>query len=118
MQVARTLDQPPANWPTQRVERARHQHGVQWSADIKTWKKQQEAKEDKDLWQQRRAPGGPAETQAANKARRRAEAELLSRNEESFYLCPHCNATFALNRIWQHAHSCAVLSPPASCLSS
>lgn len=118
MQLAKTLDQPTDNWPTQWVERAQHQHGVQWRADIKTWKKQQEAKEDKDLWQQRHAPGGPAETQAANKARRRAEAEQLNRNEDGLYLCPHCNAPFALNRIWQHAHSCAVLSPPRRVLAA
>ena len=84
--------------------------GRQWRSDLRAWQKRKEEAEDTDKWEVRHAPGGRAETQAQQRARRTAERANLQQNEAGLYCCPHCNEPFAANRIWMHARSCALLT--------
>ena len=106
-----TLDIPSTTWDTDWVHRAQTEDGKLWRSDIRKWQQRKEAAEDNDLWRVRHAPGGKAETQAQQRARRKAELANLTQQGDDLFLCPHCNDPFAANRIWMHARSCALLTP-------
>ena len=106
-----TLDIPSTTWDTDWVRRAQTEDGKLWRSDIRKWQQRKEAAEDNDLWRVRHAPGGKAETQAQQRARRKAELANLTQQGDDLFLCPHCNDPFAANRIWMHARSCALLTP-------
>ena len=109
--LRKTLQLADAGWAREWVHRATTNHGQQWRKDLHKWQEAKTAKENEDLWQNRHAPGGKAEQQAAAKAERAAATANYRRNQDGSILCPHCDEPFAPNRVWQHARSCAVLPP-------
>ena len=109
--LRKTLNIEEAGWSREWIRRATVNHGKQWKTDIKQWVKTKTSKENEDLWENRHAPGGKAERQAAAKAERLAATTNYEKTADGLILCPHCQEPFAANRVWLHARSCAVLPP-------
>ena len=109
--MQQTLRLPSQGWERLWTDRAIKDGGVAWRKDIRAWQAAKEKAEDEDLWETRHAPGGRSETQAQDRAQRRAQLAGLAQAEDGSFLCPHCQEPFAANRIWMHARSCALLTP-------